>query len=187
MNNVDVECSQVTETLSTPIIVTLKLWTKKPNGRKSLVYEAKSLEVSHVPQSYTHGSQVFVLKGCDTLENGDLICSYNKIGKCSKCHKKPKSISYPPQPFDHWCDRCYTKAPLVEKSRKCSRGEKRKAIEIQQREIERKKKVRATALLGQAQKKEDAKKSKSTNVRKEAKQIPEAQDSNIFDEEFSSD
>jgi len=184
MDDVNAVCPQVEEVSYTPIVATLKMWTTKADGRKRLVYEVESSEISHIPRSYTHGSQVFIFKDYYTIENGDLICSYNKIGKCSKYHKKSKSLpSFPPQPFDHWCDRCYTKAPLIEKSRKCSRGEKKKAIERQQLEIERKQKIRATALAKKAQKKE----AKNGKPDTQKASISAIQDTNIFDEEFPND
>jgi len=87
--------------------------------------------------------------------------------KCSKCHIRIKlPPSFPPNPFDHWCYLCQATAPLVEKTRKCSRGEKRKLLEKQQREAEKKAKQRAESLEQQELKRVAAAKSKPTYVPK---------------------
>lgn len=77
--------------------------------------------------------------------------------KCSKCHIRVKlPPSFPPNPFDNWCHLCQATAPLVEKTRKCSRAEKRKLLERQRREAEKKAKQRAESLEQQELKRAEA-------------------------------
>jgi hypothetical protein len=66
---------------------------------------------------------------------------------CSRCHVKLRSEpSKPSHPFDAWCLDCYTDAPLVEKSRRCSRGERKKLEQKFKTAAERLAKERAEKL-----------------------------------------
>lgn len=153
MGNLDISHLQATKPLLTaPVII--KLWGKdKADGGWVLVYEVKSLEVGEIPKTYTHGASFFKLQERDFLDNGDCILSYTQIkavNNCSKCHVRVKAQpSFPPQPFDHWCDRCYALTPLAQRTRKCSRAQMRKLLEKQQQAADKKAELRAAILVEQ--------------------------------------
>lgn len=157
------------------ITVSLKLWGKdKADGGWVLVDEIDDSKPGEIPKIYTHNARIFRLQEKDFVSNGKYAASYTEIRSvnlCSKCHVRIKAPpSFPVRHFDHWCDRCYTETPLAERSRKCSRGEKKKLIEEQQRAIDKKTVLRAEALTKQELKRADVAKNKPVAVpRKKAK------------------
>lgn len=173
MGNLDISHSESTKLLNPDTAVTLKLWSKHKDGGWILAGEIKSVEVGIVPKVYKYRKQLFKLQNRQFSDSGELVCAYTQIratGKCSKCHVKLKApVSFPPQPFDHWCDRCYANTPLTERIRKCSRAEKRKLTERQEAAAKKKAEERATFLAEQKLKRATRNKPTYTPSRKNKK------------------
>lgn len=69
------------------------------------------------------------------------------VKRCSKCRTFSKlTQSFPPLRLDAWCDECFTNTPVVERTRKCSVGQR--WLLVQKQEAEEKKKA---DLVAQAQ------------------------------------
>lgn len=69
------------------------------------------------------------------------------VKRCSKCATFSKlTQSFPSLPFDSWCDDCFTNTPAIERTRKCSVGQR--WLLFQKQEAEEKKKA---DLVAQAQ------------------------------------
>ena len=148
------------------ITVSLKLWGKdKADGGWVLIDEINDSKLGEIPKIYAHNTQYFKLQEKGFVSKGKYVASYTEIravNLCSKCHVRIKAPpSFPVRHFDHWCDRCYTEIPLAERSRKCSRGEKKKLIEEQQRAIDKRAVSRSVALAEQELKQMEAAKNKS--------------------------
>ena len=73
------------------------------------------------------------------------------VKRCSKCGTFSKlTQSFPPLRFDAWCDDCFTNTPVIERTRKCSVGQR--WLLFQKQEAEEKKKADLVAQV-QAEKK----------------------------------
>lgn len=112
---------------------------------------------------------------------------------CSKCHTNPRLAPFNPNfdksAFDRWCPECYAKTPLIERSRKCSRGELKKLIKRKQESADRLAEERAEILrlkLEKAEREKANRKANPVKPKKRKKSISEAF-SLAFDEDFLSD
>ena len=76
-----------------------------------------------------------------------LVFTRTLIKRCSKCGTFSKLVqSFPPLKMDAWCDECLVSTPLIERTRKCSIGQR--WLLFQKQEAEGKKRA---DLLTQAQ------------------------------------
>ena len=76
-----------------------------------------------------------------------LIFARTSVKRCSKCGTFSKLVqSFPPSRLDAWCDDCFTNTPVIERTRKCSVGQR--WLLFQKQEAEEKKRA---DLVAQAQ------------------------------------
>lgn len=85
------------------------------------------------------------------------------IERCSKCGVFSKLVqSFPPSRLDAWCDDCFVNTLAINRTRKCSIGERRKLIERQ--EAEAKRKVNFVAQLQAEKERRKAERTKNKKV-----------------------
>ena len=73
------------------------------------------------------------------------------IKRCSKCHIFSKLVqSFPPSPFDSWCDECLVNTPLIKRTRRCSVNQFKRLMDKKESEAQERANLVA---LSQTQKK----------------------------------
>jgi hypothetical protein len=111
---------------------------------------------------------------------------------CSRCHVNPrppaeKPSNFDKSVFDRWCDHCLITSPLIERSRKCSRGELKKLLQRKQEERDKLAEERAEILKLKLERAEQAKangKANPVQPKKRKKGAIEELFTLSFDEDF---
>ena len=103
-----------------------------------------------------------------------LLLTRTLVKRCSKCGNFSKLVqSFPPSRLDAWCDVCFGSAPAIERTRKCSVGERRKLIEKQETETQKRADFMAQSLSQKKTREEERAKNKKSAPKKSKKKTVE--------------